>query len=537
MTDVAVHRVATFQTLVQLPMSTRNLIIICGDQLSASISALDGVDPQCDRIWMAENDREATHVWCHKYRLVGFFAPMRHFRDALKKQYDNIEYHELVADRRKARGSSFGSLLAESIKRDRPERVIMTQPGDHRVQTEFVETCESLNIELDIRADRDFFCTPERFAAWATSRKTMVLENFYHVMRSEHDVMMQAPDKPAGGQWNFDHENRKKFPKSGPGDVPSPPKFEPDAITQEVIEMVNHRFADHPGSTDHFDLPVTRAQALTLLDDFIENRLPRFGDYQDAMWAGSDFLYHSRLSHAMNLHLLSAQEVVQAATASWAAGHSPIAATEGFVRQVLGWREYVRGIYWLKMPEYATLNDMQCDPDQDVPSFFWDGKTDMACVADSMRLLIKTAYAHHIQRLMVLGLYAQLLGVHPESFHRWHMAMYADAIDWVSLPNALGMSQHGDGGIMATKPYCASGNYINGMSNYCGKCRYNPKLAVGENACPFTTLYWDFLDRHRKRFQSNHRMTMQLKNLERKTSDEMQKIREHATELRNGKTV
>lgn len=518
-------------------MSTRHLVIILGDQLSTSLSAFDDFDPKRDRVWMAENDQEATHVWGHKYRLVGFFAPMRHFRDALQKQKRKVEYHALAADRRKARGCSFGSLLARSLQLDRPERVVMTQPGDHRVQTEIAEACRSANVELEIRQDRDFFCTPERFADWAEKRKSLVLENFYHVMRSEHDVLMQTPKQPVGGQWNYDQENRKKFPKGGPGDVPAPPKFEPDEVTRQVIEMVNRRFADHPGSADRFDLPVTRDQALILLEDFIHHRLPGFGDYQDAMWAGSDFLYHSRLSHAMNLHLLSAHEVVHAATTAWASGHAPIAATEGFVRQVLGWREYVRGIYWLKMPGYAKLNELQCDPNQDVPAFYWDGKTEMACVADSMRLLIQTAYAHHIQRLMVLGLYAQLLGVHPEHFHHWHMAMYADAVDWVSLPNALGMSQHGDGGIMATKPYCASGNYINGMSNYCGRCRYNPKLAVGDDACPFTTLYWDFLDRHRERFKSNHRMSLQLKNLERKSSHEMQQIRLRAQELRNGKPV
>lgn len=518
-------------------MSTRHLVIILGDQLSTSLSAMDDFDHKRDRVWMAENDQEATHVWCHKYRLVGFFSPMRHFRERLRKQKFKVDYHELVADRRKSRSSSFESLLTESLRQDRPERVILTRPGDYRVQSEIAKTCEAAGVELDVREDRDFFCTPERFADWANGRKSLVLENFYHVMRTEHDVMMQSSDKPAGGQWNYDQENRKKFPKSGPGDVPPHPRFEPDAITRQVIEMVNHRFSDHPGTADRFDLPVTRDQALILLEDFIQNRLPRFGDYQDAMWAGSDFLYHSRLSHAMNLHLLSAHEVVQAATTAWASGHAPIAATEGFVRQVLGWREYVRGIYWLKMPEYATLNELQCDPHQDVPSFYWDGKTEMACVADSMRLLIHTAYAHHIQRLMVLGLYCQLLGVHPDRFNRWHMAMHADAVDWVSLPNALGMSQHGDGGIMATKPYCASGNYINGMSNYCGKCRYNPKQAVGEDACPFTTLYWDFLDRHRDRFKSNHRMSMQLKNLERKSSDEMHQIRIRATELRNGKSV
>ncbi len=267
--------------------------------------------------------------------------------------------------------------------------------------------------------------------------------------------------------------------------------------------MVSQRFADHPGKVERFDLPVTRAQAIQSLKDFVSHRLPHFGDFQDAMWHGTSFLYHSRLSHAINLHLLSPREVVEAAIEAFDQGQVELSCVEGFVRQILGWREYVRGVYWREMPSYAERNSLGCSVEQQVPTFFWDGETEMACVRDSMRLLIDTAYAHHIQRLMVLGLYSQLLGVHPRAFHEWHMAMYADAVDWVSLPNALGMSQFGDGGLMATKPYCASGNYIDGMSNYCKGCRYKPKQATGDDACPFTTLYWDFLDRHQQQLRSN----------------------------------
>ena len=301
------------------------------------------------------------------------------------------------------------------------------------------------------------------------------------------------------------------------------------------MKWSNHDLLITPGKVDDFDLPVTRDQALQALDDFVDHRLCHFGDFQDAMWNGEEYLYHSRLSHAINLHLLSPREVVESAVAAYKEDKAPLNAVEGFVRQILGWREYVRGVYWTRMPEYADGNSLGCDPDQDVPSFFWDGKTDMACVADSMRLLIDTAYAHHIQRLMVLGLFSQLYGVHPAKFNDWHMAMYADAVDWVSLPNALGMSQHGDGGVMATKPYCASGNYINRMSNYCKGCKYKPSQAIGDDACPFTTLYWDFLDRHQQRFQKNHRMSMQLKNLERKDADEMEQVRQRAAAIRSGR--
>lgn len=512
---------------------TRNLILVLGDQLSFDSAAFDGFDPAHDLVWMAENDEEATHVWCHQYRLVAFFSPMRHFREeAMAKGYA-IDYHELPPDSRKAKGCSFASLLTQSLRKHKPSSVIVLQPGDYRVLQSLTSTCESANLKLQVREDRDFYCSRERFAEWAAGRKSMVLEAFYHVMRSENDVLLDGKNTPVGGQWNFDKENRKKFPKSGPGPVPEPPRFPPDPITRDVIEMVEKRFAKHPGHCDDFDLPVTRKDALTYLRDFIKYRLPSFGDYQDAMWTGSKFLYHSRLSHAMNLHLLSAKEVVEAAVKAYEKGIAPISAVEGFVRQIIGWREYVRGIYWHQMPEYAERNSLGCDEKQDVPSFFWDGKTEMACVADSMRLVVDTAYAHHIQRLMVLGLYSQLAGVHPYAFHRWHMAMYADAIDWVSLPNTLGMSQHGDGGLMATKPYCASGNYIDGMSNHCGNCRYKPRVAVGEDACPFTTLYWDFLDRHRESFRKNPRMIMQIKNLERKDKQELAAIRKQAAVIRN----
>ncbi|MFM2001571.1 MAG: hypothetical protein RI963_997 [Planctomycetota bacterium] len=523
-------------------MGTRHLVVVLGDQLSHSLSAWDDFDPSVDVAWMAENDEEATHVWCHKYRLVGFFSPMRHFREELRGRGVQIDYHALSADRRRDRGCGFGGLLAKAIARHRPRKVVVTWPGDYRVKEILAATCDEAKVAIEFREDRDFYCSIERFERFAAGKKSLVLENFYRTLRVEHDVLMESQvngkaKAPVGGQWNYDHDNRQKFGKGGPGELPPVPAFAPDAITREVIEMVERRFADHPGSTESFDLPVTRADALVYLDDFVRHRLLRFGDFQDAMWSGTEYLHHSRLSHALNLHLLNPREVVTAAETAWRDGQVPINAVEGFVRQVLGWREYVRGIYWTKMPQYGELNSLGCDPDRDVPSFYWDGETGMACVADAMRLVIRSAYAHHIQRLMVLGLYAQLLGVHPDLFNRWHVAMYADAVDWVSLPNCLGMSQHGDGGIMATKPYCASGNYIQGMSNYCGGCRYDPKKAIGDDACPFTTLYWDFLDRHRDRFRKNPRMTMQLKNVERKSDEELQQIRARAEQLRDGKIV
>ena len=513
----------------------RNLILVFGDQLNHDSAAFDDFDPDLDQVWMAENQEEATHVWNHQYRLVAFFSPMRHFRDELLDSGKSVLYHSLTADTDEASNSSFASVLSETLSQHEVESIVYVQPGDYRVGESIQSIADENEIPTDQREDRSFFCSLERFDDWAGGRKSMVLEQFYRVMRKEHHVLIEDDGKPVGGDWNYDKQNRGKFGKGGPGEVPAPVSFKPDRITSEVIEMVQSRFADHPGKVDKFDLPVTREQALVAMDDFMDNRLSLFGDYQDAMWTDEMFLYHSRLSNAINLHLLSPREVVEAAVAAFKEDKAPLNAVEGFVRQILGWREYVRGIYWSRMPEYAELNSLKCDPKQDVPSFFWDGKTDMACVADSMRLLIDTAYAHHIQRLMVLGLFAQLYGVHPAKFNEWHMAMYADAVDWVSLPNALGMSQHGDGGVMATKPYCASGNYINRMGNYCKGCKYKYAQATGDDACPLTTLYWDFLDRNSEQFKDNHRMSMQLKNLQRKEADQMESIRDRAKKIRGGK--
>ena len=512
----------------------RNLVVVLGDQLNHDSAAFDGFDNNLDQVWMAEAAEEATHVWNHKFRLVAFFSPMRHFRDEMRADGKAVFYHELSNDPANDQGTSLAELLSQTLKKHTFKSVVMVHPGDYRVRESLHQVVLNAGVTLDEREDKTFYCTIERFAEWAAGRRSFVLEQFYRVMRKENQILMKDEKNPVGEAWNFDKDNRGKFGKAGPGSIPAALSFQPDALTQGVIQLIETRFRDHPGKVESFDLPVTRHDALQLLEDFVVHRLPSFGTYQDAMWSDERFLYHSRLSHALNLKLLSPHEVVDAAVERYHNGQSPMNSVEGFVRQILGWREYVRGLYWTKMPEYAGLNALECDESQQVPSFFWDGKTEMACVADAMRLLIDTAYAHHIQRLMVLGLYAQLLGVHPQHFNDWHLAMYADAIDWVSLPNTLGMSQHADGGIMATKPYCASGSYIDRMGNFCKGCKYSPKKAVGEDACPITTLYWDFLARHRDRFRDNHRMVMQLKNIDRKDPVELTQIREKATQIKSG---
>ncbi|MCG8511870.1 MAG: cryptochrome/photolyase family protein, partial [Rhodospirillales bacterium] len=386
-------------------------------------------------------------------------------------------------------GKTFAAILSADVKRLRPHRLIVLEPGDWRVHEMLQNAADHLNTELEVREDRHFHCSTELFEQWAGEKKELVLEPFYRWMRKREKVLLTREGKPVGGEWNFDKDNRETFGKDGPPLHKQPRQFRPDDTTKRVMQLVKARFGDHPGTLEHFDLPVTRKQALAFLRDFIEHRLPLFGMYEDALWTDAHFLFHSRLSAMLNVHLLNPRECVEKAIEAYEAGQAPINSVEGFVRQLLGWREFIRGIYWKHMPDYIEHNALQCK-DRDVPSFFWDGQTDMNCVKHCMENVIQHGYAHHIQRLMVLGLFAQLLGVHPRRFHDWHMAMYVDAIDWVSLPNTLGMSQFGDGGIVGTKPYCATGNYINKMSNYCKACKYNYKHATGKDACPFTTLYW-----------------------------------------------
>lgn len=515
----------------------RNLVIVLGDQLDHSSAASDDFDAHNDAFWMAEVDEETTHVWCHQLRIALFLSAMRHFRDELREKGRTVKYHELQKQPSKDRGQSFAEILHKDIKRLKPGRLVVVQPGDLRVQNQLQDCADNLGIELEIRADRHFYSSPDEFAEYADGRKSLLLEFFYRDLRKKHDILMANEKQPEGGQWNFDHDNRESFGKSGPGDLPQPKTFRADSITKDVIELVEHRFADHPGNLDHFTLPVTRKQAKAFLNHFIENILPNFGKWEDAMWTDEAFLYHSRLSAPLNMKLLNPRECVDAAVEAYRTERAPLNSVEGFVRQILGWREFIRGVYWLKMPEYIELNHF--DHHRELPSFFWDGDTEMNCVKQSMQHVIDHGYSHHIQRLMVLGNFAQLWGVDPRLFHEWHMAMYVDAIDWVSLPNTLGMSQFGDGGIVGTKPYCSSGNYINKMSNFCKGCRFDYKKRVGEDACPFTTLYWEFMDRHYSQLKDNPRMKFPIKNLEkmRKKPEEMAEIRNRAEALRDASST
>jgi deoxyribodipyrimidine photolyase-related protein len=474
---------------------------------------------------MAEVAHEAEHVWSTQPRITIFLAAMRHFRDALRARGWRVVYRALDEHTH----ATLEDCLAEDLAALQPQCVFAVRPGEWRLAQSLPEVCSAAGVPWFEISDAHFYCEPHDFADWAKGKKELRLEFFYRWLRKREGVLMDDCE-PIGGRWNFDAENRGSFGKRGPGLLPKPRSFPPDAITRDVIALVESRFAAHPGRLRDFDWPLTPTQAEEALQDFIAYRLPLFGEYQDAMWQDEPWLYHSRLSAAMNLKLLSPRRVVEAAVEAYRRHHAPIEAIEGFVRQILGWREYVRGVYWLRMPAFADDNALGADAA--LPAFYWTGSTDMACLRDALKQTLELGYAHHIQRLMVTGLFALLLGVRPREIHAWYLAVYVDAVEWVELPNVLGMSQYADGGKMVSKPYAASGKYIQRMSNYCTGCRYDPGEAVGPKACPFTTLYWDFLDRHADRFRDHPRAGMQWRNLDRLSDARRDAIRAQAQGLR-----
>lgn len=513
---------------MQSVRSARRLALVFGDQLSLESPVLAALDKRRDAVFMAEADGEANYVWSSKMRIALFFSAMRHFADDLRDAGHRVVYEALEAD---APPRSLSDALRGCIEALEPEELIAVHPGEWRVRRELEKLAKELEVPLRIEEDTHFLCSPEAFRKWAEGRKSIRMEYFYREMRRKHNVLLREDGSPVGGHWNYDKENRGSFGKDGPGaDVPSPPRFPPDTITRAVLDLVNARYAEHPGSCDDFVWPVTRKDALKALDAFMRDRLPLFGDYQDAMWNGEPFLYHSLLSASLNLKLLNPMEVIRAAEKACGDGSAPLNAVEGFVRQILGWREYVRGIYWWKMPEYLDNNALGANAA--LPDFYWTGETELACLRDALGQTLRHGYAHHIQRLMVTGLYALLLGVKPRAVHEWYLAVYVDAVEWVELPNTLGMSQYGDGGLMASKPYAATGKYIQRMGNHCSECPKNPAKATGDDACPFTTLYWDFLLRNKKILAGNQRMALQLRNLDRLSKERTHAIREEAGRLR-----
>lgn len=483
------------------------LRLVLGDQLTASLSALRGADRSRDTVVMFEVAGETSYVRHHKQKLVLVLSAMRHFAEELRAEGFAVDYVKLDDPR------NAGSITAElrrAVKRHRAGRIVATEPGEWRVLRMMQSWETEPGVPVEIREDTRFLCSLSEFASWAEGKRLFRLETFYRWMRKRTGWLMDG-DRPEGGDWNYDAENRRALPAGTP--VPAPLRFPADQTTKTVRDLVARKFPDHFGDLETFAWAVTREDAKKALRHFVRNLLPRFGDYQDAMKSGDDFLFHAALSPYMNAGLLTPREVCEAALQAYRKGGAPLNAVEGFVRQILGWREYMRGIYWLKMPDYEAGNFFGAH--RALPDFYWTGETKMNCVRHVVDATRRNAYAHHIQRLMVTGNFALLAGIDPKAVEEWYLAVYADAYEWVELPNTHGMALYADGGLLASKPYAASGAYINRMSDYCGGCEYDPKAKTGPEACPFNYLYWDFLLRNRERLKSNPRMALPYRALDR----------------------
>ena len=518
----------------------RNLILILGDQLNLDNPALEGFDTAQDHILMVECANEASHVWSHKARIVLFLSAMRHFYDCLASQYPcgsknaysrylKLGMHEFA---------TLKDAWAHAIETLNPQKVIICEPGEYRLEQDLIALCKEKNVQLVIRDDTHFMIGRADFKHWATdgkngAKKELRMEFFYRKMRQQYAVLMEGK-VPVGGAWNYDAENRKTFGKAGPQNVPTAPKINIDALTQAVIDDVEKHFPDHPGSIQHFIWPVTREQALQFLGNFIEHKLAGFGDHQDAMWqssnaAQSPYLWHSLLSTSLNLKLLNPREVINAAINAYKKNQLPLASVEGFIRQILGWREFIRGVYWLDMPQMADANHY--NHTRQLPRWYWSADTQMNCMKQTVSDTMKHGYAHHIQRLMVTGMFGILAEIDPKQMAAWYLAVYVDAVEWVELPNVAGMALYANGGRFTSKPYVASGAYINRMSNYCKSCKYKPELKTGAEACPTTTLYWNFLIKHYDTFARNPRTALMTKNVDRFNADEVAAIQAQAKQV------
>ncbi|MDH3280207.1 MAG: cryptochrome/photolyase family protein [Gammaproteobacteria bacterium] len=496
------------------------LRLILGDQLSHSIASLRDCAPDRDVILMCEVREEATYVKHHKKKIAFLFSAMRHFSAELKHKGCRVDYIKLDDE-----GNS-GSLTGEvgrAVEQHDPEKIVVTFPGEYRVLKDIHSWADVFDAEVEVRPDDRFLCSPEAFKAWAKDRKQLRMEFFYREMRRKYAILMND-GKPEGGQWNYDADNRSP-PKAGLH-VPLPYNAQVDCMTREVMDLVADQFGDHFGHLEPFHLAVTRDQARYALRKFIEQRLAHFGDYQDAMIEGEPWMYHSHLSFYLNCGLLDPLETVGAAEQAYHDGRAPLNAVEGFIRQIIGWREYVRGVYWLQMPQYAQANFFNAT--RQLPWLYWGGETRMNCLRQCVKETEENAYAHHIQRLMVLGNFALLTGIDPQQVNEWYLLVYADAYEWVEMPNVTGMTLFADGGVVGSKPYAAGGNYINKMSNYCANCSYRAAQKNGPDACPFNYLYWDFLIRNRKKLDGNPRLSMVYRTLSTMNDAKIKAIRDDA---------
>ncbi|MBC7311407.1 MAG: cryptochrome/photolyase family protein [Rhizobium sp.] len=474
------------------------LHLVLGDQLSHSLSALGDAKPHGSIVLMAEVMAEAGYVRHHKKKIAFLFSAMRHFAEELRGRGFSVRYVTLDdPDNSQSLRCEVERALAETGA----EGLVVTEPGEYRLMDEMRGWQESLGVPVEIREDDRFVIGQAGFGRWADRRRELRMEFFYRDMRRHFGVLMRG-DEPEGGQWNFDKENRKSPPRGLKG--PRRLSWRHDAITSDVLDLVAAHFSHHFGQLRPFHFAVTAEQAEAEFEQFVTEILPSFGDWQDAMVAGEPYLFHSMIAAYLNAGLLLPNDVIRRAERAYHERAAPLNAVEGFIRQILGWREYVRGIYWRFMPEYAGRNAFGAT--RPLPAFYWTGETKMRCMASAVHDTIEHAYSHHIQRLMVTGNFALLAGLSVTEVCEWYLAVYADAYEWVELPNTLGMALHADDGLMASKPYAASGKYIDRMSNFCGGCAYDVKDGAGENACPFNSLYWRFIAVNEDKLRGNHRM-------------------------------
>lgn len=509
----------------------QNLCLVLGDQLTLKSELWKSFDIKHDRVLMAEVFDESVQTASSKMRTWLFLSAMRHFAQILQEQNYPIEYYALDKQI-----SDFSSALELAIKTYRPQKIRCVLAGDERVRQMLNQTAKLHRIEIEWLADSHFIAEPGEFSKWMANKKKPRMEYWYRYLRKRHNILMDEDAQPIGGAWNFDKDNRKTFGKTGPGQVNQAiQNCKTDDYCQAIINQVKQDIIEYlpelPGEWGIFMWPINRQQASTALSNFIENRLAYFGDYQDAMWMGEDWLHHSLLSSSLNLKLLTPREVIKAAEQAYHRGKAPINAVEGFIRQILGWREFIRGLYWHHKEQWGNTNALNAQ--NDLPEFYWHGQTKMRCLNESLRPVLNQGYGHHIQRLMVTGLFALLWQVKPQKVHEWYLAMYIDAVAWVEVPNTIGMGQYADGGIVGSKPYIASGAYINRMSNYCKHCPYSPTEATGDTACPFTTLYWNFVKQNEALLQQNPRLNMQVKNWHNKTTEQKILIEKREIWLRN----
>jgi len=480
--------------------------LVLGDQLSDGLSALEGLDPARDVVLMAEVRDEATYVRHHKQKIALIFAAMRSFAVQLEGRGVSVRYVRIDD---LANSHSIAGELERALADGTFAGVVITECGEWRLSEALAAFAGSTGTRVEVRQDDRFICGHDRFRRWASGKSQLRMEFFYREMRRETGILLDD-GQPVGGKWNYDAENRKGLTKGLR--PPARLRTSPDAIAREAIADVERLFPDHFGSLEAFGWPTTAEQAEVVLDDFLRTILPRFGDWQDAIASGEPWMWHGLISTSLNLGLLNPLDACRRAEVEYRAGRAPLNAVEGFIRQILGWREFVRGIYWLKVPEYRRRNFL--DADRTLPAFFWSGETDMACVADVVAQTRAHAYSHHIQRLMVTGNLAMMLGVHPDEVDDWYLSVYADAYEWVEMPNTRGMATFADGGIVGSKPYAASGAYIDRMSDACGSCQYDVKARTGDGACPFNRLYWGFLERNRSRLRDNVRLAMPYRTLD-----------------------